>query len=41
MQVKPGENGFSLRPLRHMAAGEIGEALIVAQHHAAVALAVP
>ena len=41
MQVKPGENGFRLGPLRHMVAGEIGEALVVAQHHAAMALAVP
>src|SRR5687768_12132083 len=36
MQVKPGENGFRLGPLRHMVAGEIGEALVVAQHHAAM-----
>ena len=41
MQIKPGKNGFRLRPLRHMVAGEIGEALVIPQHHAAMALAIP
>ena len=41
MQFKPVENGFGLRPSRHMVAGEVTEAVVVTQEHAAMALAVP
>ena len=41
MQGEPVEDGLGLFARRLMVAGEIGEALVVAQHHAAMALAVP
>ena len=41
MKFEPVEDRISLRPRRRMIAGEIAEALIIAQEHAAMALAVP
>lgn len=41
MQFEPVENGLGLRSRRHMVAGKIAESVIVAQEHAAMALAVP
>ena len=41
MEIEPVEDGLGLCPLRHMVAGEIAEAGVIAQEHAAMALAVP
>jgi hypothetical protein len=41
MQVKPGKNCFRLAPFRHMITGKIRKTPVVAQHYAAMALAIP
>ncbi len=41
MTVKPGQDRLGLLALRNMVSGKIGEPRIIAEHHAAMALAVP